>query len=130
MKAFPHGTPERAAQLKALQVPDDFPCRGCFPKLADGVLVCPHCGDAFVFTEPGHAFHPNTPALAAALEETAEDMGRAAFHAGRMCAPALDPSVMKLMEGGSSLLPILKAWSHGWHSENLAAPVPCASAAN
>lgn len=63
------GTPERAAQLKALWVPEDFPCCGWFPRLVKGVLTCPSCGEAFVFVGQGRAFHPNTPALAAALTE-------------------------------------------------------------
>lgn len=56
--------------------------------------------------------------------ETARELGRAAFHAGRPCTPALDADLMNMLTGvrvGSGA-PILEAWTRGWTEANLATP--------
>lgn len=56
----------------------------------------------------------------------AEHLGRAAFMRGLKAIPAQDPAVMPMLTGlkvGEGL-PLLEAWSRGWHAANLAAPVP------
>ena len=56
----------------------------------------------------------------------ATELGRQAFHDGRMCAPALDPNVMAMLEGlpvGGGGAAILQSWLDGWTEENLAAPI-------
>jgi hypothetical protein len=53
-------------------------------------------------------------------EMKAEALGKAAFEAGKKSVPALDVELMKMVKGpiGSSI-PLLKAWSKGWHEANL-----------
>lgn len=60
------------------------------------------------------------------VETEAEQMGREAFAAGIPAASARDPAVMLLLAGlkPGEALPVLDAWSRGWHAANLAAPVP------
>ncbi len=58
--------------------------------------------------------------------------GRAAFHRGQRCVPALDADVMRALAGvpvgDPRTVPALDAWSAGWTAANLDAPVdgePC-----
>lgn len=61
------GTPQMAEWLRAMWVPEDFPCREMGFDLVDHVPTCRTCGRALV--RVGHdIFHPDTPALAFALE--------------------------------------------------------------
>lgn len=59
-----------------------------------------------------------------AILVSAEMMGRDAHAAGIKAAPCLDAKLMKLIGllalpiGGS--VPVLKAWSRGWHLANAA----------
>lgn len=57
--------------------------------------------------------------------ETLEAAGRAAYAAGRMRAPGLDPALRGLLQGvpGSAQTPLLAAWLRGWDAANLAAPL-------
>lgn len=62
-------------------------------------------------------------------EERAYELGQKAFREGKKCVPVHDPEMMKMIEenkGGEvgDSIPILEAWSAGWHEANLAAPVP------
>lgn len=54
-----------------------------------------------------------------------EILGTAAFHNGIKAAPCLDVELMKMMEGfeiGNPMsIPMMKAWSKGWHGANVAA---------
>ena len=58
--------------------------------------------------------------------EKARELGRLAFERGAKSIPALDPELLKLLEGNKlgEGLPILEAWTNGWHKANLAVPVP------
>lgn len=53
----------------------------------------------------------------------AKKLGRAAFHRGAECVPALDTTLMAQIPMRGSL-PYLLAWVNGWTEENLAAPLP------
>lgn len=53
---------------------------------------------------------------------TARELGRAARAAGRSCVPALDPEMVKLLEGvevGAGA-PLLREWVAGWQSTDAA----------
>lgn len=56
---------------------------------------------------------------------TAAVLGTKAFKKSRVCVPAHDPELMKVIashekkEMGASI-PILKAWTDSWHAANLA----------
>ena len=52
---------------------------------------------------------------------TALTLGQTAFSNGKPCIPALDPDLRTLLTDvkvGDGL-PILKAWTKGWHTANL-----------
>lgn len=59
--------------------------------------------------------------------ERAEQLGRAAFERGAMCAPCLDPDMMAMVAAGDGIvgssIGILEAWNKGWTLANLEAPV-------
>ena len=58
------------------------------------------------------------------MTKQARELGRQAFHDGKMCIP--DSNVLKLLEGlpvGGGGAAILQSWLDGWTEENLAAPV-------
>jgi len=57
---------------------------------------------------------------------TAETYGMIAFASGIKAAPALDKNIMEMVKNNpnkeiGASLPMLKAWSNGWHKANLAA---------
>lgn len=70
---------------------------------------------------------PSSAAAAALTTEQAEAMGKAAFEAGRIAAPAMDPAFMEAL---ATLPPktgrtqFMASWSLGWHTANAAKPVP------
>lgn len=54
------------------------------------------------------------------------EMGASAFNAGRKAVPAQDKAFMDMLDSITSdgtwvgtLLPLLDAWTSGWHSANL-----------
>jgi hypothetical protein len=55
----------------------------------------------------------------------AEEMGRAAFAAGKKAIPAHDASFLPLLSGNQvgEGLPLLDAWIRGWHTANAQRPV-------
>ena len=59
--------------------------------------------------------------------ETAIERGRKAFHAGTKCAPALDygftVEACAAKDSVTDLINLLDAWTRGWTTANLAAPV-------
>jgi hypothetical protein len=55
-----------------------------------------------------------------------KEVGRRAFHAGEMAAPALNRQVMDAIAGmpvGGGAADIMRAFSAGWDEANMAAPV-------
>ena len=57
---------------------------------------------------------------------SAYEMGKKAFHEGRMKVPAHDPNLMEILKDrqiGESTKDY-KDWARGWDEENLKAPVP------
>lgn len=58
--------------------------------------------------------------------DKAKEMGRAAYFAGKICAPAADKDFCDLLYAGSGrphkqVISILKAWQEGWTMEHLRA---------
>lgn len=51
----------------------------------------------------------------------AAELGKQAFHAGKMGIPALDKDLMNLFKDlkPGEALSMLKAWAKDWHAENL-----------
>ena len=64
--------------------------------------------------------------LGSPKERQAYDLGVKAFHDGKKAVPALDQNLLPLLKGNKvgEGLPVIKAWANGWHTANLAAPVP------
>ncbi len=70
--------------------------------------------------------------------QRAEQLGQAAFDAGRPAASAQDPAFMDWLKERSdaqpdatkrpSLIPLLEAWNSGWHKANMEAPAPAVDA--
>ena len=58
--------------------------------------------------------------------EEAQELGRAAYHDGKVCVPALDEKflISNLPPIVGEAIPILEAWLRGWTEENLKAEVP------